>query len=92
MKQAKRMNRTIRTEEPIKNLARLAVMVAGLLFTYFCGHVTLLLLWRAELVELPYTDQHIFAITMALGLPWLLAQIAAMKYAYKLLNTNVFNS
>jgi len=92
MKHTKRMNRATRDEESIKNLFRLALIISALLFTYFCGHVTLLLLWRAELVELPYTDQHIFAITMALGLPWLLAQIAITKYAYKLLNSNVFNS
>lgn len=92
MKQATRMNRTTRTEEPIKNLARLAVIIAGLLFTYFSGHVTLYSLWALELVELPYKDQHIFAITMALGLPWLFAEIAIMKYAYKLLRSNVFNS
>lgn len=73
-------------DEPIKNLAALAVLIAGFVFTYFTGRLTLWILWDLELIELPYKDETIFAITLALGVPWLLAQLAVMKYARKIKN------
>jgi hypothetical protein len=73
-------------EDPIKNLVSLAVFITGFLFTYFCGYITLKLLWIAELIELPYTDQFIFLLTLAAGVPFLLAQIAIMKYSKKIVN------
>ena len=76
----------------IENLKGLAVIIAALLLNYFGGHVTLALLSQAGLAEVPASEVDTFAIKMALGLPWLLAEIAVMKYATKLLLNNVFNS